>query len=108
MPTFWQLIATQQPITSAALTKAFAQHYPLGEYDTPNRLSILWQLGALHRAENGAFILTDTGWERAANRTTTTDAPTLIDTYLDEHERDIQDEELDDLFTTLTQALEQA
>jgi RNA polymerase sigma factor (sigma-70 family) len=109
MTSLWQLIATLQPVTSYELAKSFAQHYPLGEYDTPNRLSLLWQLGALHRVEDGTFILTDHGWHVTNNlASTTTGTPTIIETYLDEHERENQYQELDDLFTNLTQAQEPA
>ncbi len=107
MTIFWHLLATCQPITSAALSKEFARHYALGEYDTTNRFSLLLQLGGVRRLENGAFVLTETGWQATSNLPVQDDTPALVDTFLDEHERETQDQELDDLFTALT-TLEQA
>jgi hypothetical protein len=106
MPALWTLLERLQPVSTADLARQFAQYHDLAPYDTPNRLSLLLQLGALTRSDNGTFCLTDRGWHTstactARQRSDDGLAP-LIDVYIDEQETQDEQRLLDDLFAVLT------
>jgi hypothetical protein len=93
-------------VSTADLARHFAQHHDLAPYDTPNRLSLLLQLGALTRSDNGTFCLTDLGWQTstacAARQCSDDGLAPLIDVYIDEQETQDEQRLLDDLFAVLT------
>jgi hypothetical protein len=106
MPALWTLLERLQPVSTADLARQFAQHHDLAPYDTPNRLSLLLQLGALTRSDNGTFCLTDLGWQTStvctARQSSDDGLAPLIDVYIDEQETQDEQRLLDDLFAVLT------
>jgi len=106
MPALWTLLERLQPVSTADLARQFAQHHDLAPYDTPNRLSLLLQLGALARSDNGTFCLTDLGWQTStvctARQSSDDGLAPLIDVYIDEQETQDEQRLLDDLFAVLT------
>lgn len=109
MRSFCALLQSVQPVPQAALGRQFSDLYELGQYDCPNRLGLLLQLGIAENVQ-GNFCLTQEGWriiqtieDRGQSLGANADeAPQLLDTFVAEHLATLEQREMDELFEQLT------